>query len=112
MHPPHGQLTRLLVQRRILLLIFVCIPARRRFALVAEEGVVTHLAVDQGSIDLDETSAEAILSVLRPGAKPGAASVADEDGNSGAIAAVGVAAAAAAAYYYSVAGAGLAGLSL
>ena len=53
--------------------------AHRRFALVAEEGVVTHLAVDQGSIELDETSAEAILSVLRPNA---AVSVEEEERNS------------------------------
>ena len=82
--------------------------AHRRFALVAEEGVVTHLAVDQGSIELDETSAEAILSVLRPNA---AVSVEEEERNNGAIAAVAAAAAAAAAYYYYVGDAGLEGLA-
>jgi len=36
----------------------------KRFALVVDEGVVTHVAVDEGSIDLDVTSAEALLAVL------------------------------------------------
>ena len=38
----------------------------KRFALVAEEGVVTHLAVDEGDTEMVGTSAEEIMNVLRP----------------------------------------------
>ena len=35
-----------------------------RFALVAESGIVTHLAVDDGHVELRNTSAESIMEVL------------------------------------------------
>ena len=33
----------------------------KRFAIVADDGIVTHVAVDNGTIDLDTTSVESIL---------------------------------------------------
>lgn len=36
----------------------------KRFALVAESGIVTHLAVDDGHVELRNTSAESIMEVL------------------------------------------------
>merc|ERR1712224_406389 len=38
----------------------------QRFALVVEDGVVRHVAVDPGTMDLETTSAESILAVLKP----------------------------------------------
>jgi len=38
----------------------------KRFALIAENGVVTHVAVDEGDTEMIDTSAEAILQVLSP----------------------------------------------
>ena len=40
----------------------------KRFAVVIDEGVVSHIAVDEGSTEMDGTSAESILDVLKPGA--------------------------------------------
>jgi hypothetical protein len=37
----------------------------KRFALVLDDGIVTHVAVDEGSLALEATSAEAILDVLK-----------------------------------------------
>jgi len=38
----------------------------QRFALIVEDGVVRHVAVDPGTMELDTTSAESILAVLKP----------------------------------------------
>merc|ERR1719321_2555135 len=38
----------------------------QRFALVVEDGVVQHVAVDPGTMELNATSAESILAVLKP----------------------------------------------
>ena len=83
----------------------------KRFALIAQDGVVQHLAVDDGSIDLDQTSAESVLAVLsgKPqravtatGGGAGASVGAVDAGESNpAVAAASLAAiAAGAAYYY------------
>ena len=40
----------------------------KRFAMVLNEGVVEHLAVDAGDTEMEGTSAESILEVIRPGA--------------------------------------------
>jgi peroxiredoxin len=74
----------------------------KRFALVVDKGVVQHVAIDEGSIDLDVTSAEAILSYLQPAKGPAPlpskASTDDDDGAG--KAALLLAAVAAAGYYY------------
>jgi len=38
----------------------------KRFALVADNGVLTHVAVDEGETEMVDTSAEAILGILKP----------------------------------------------
>ena len=42
----------------------------KRFAMVLNDGVVEHLAVDAGETEMDATSAESLMAVLKPSAKP------------------------------------------
>ena len=79
----------------------------QRFAIVADNGVVQHIAIDDGSIDLDATSAESILAFLKSPAATAAKSTAaasttdDDDSNASAALLIAVPLLAAAAYYYS-----------
>ena len=94
----------------------------QRFAIVADNGVVQHIAIDDGSIDLDATSAESILAFLKsPAAKAAkkgpppakaktstaakstaaASTTDDDDSNASAALLLAVPLLAAAAYYYS-----------
>lgn len=73
----------------------------KRFALVASDGVVEHIAVDEGDTDLVSTSAESILEVLKPAASPLQKAAADAPkGSSEAALAFAALAALAATYYY------------
>lgn len=42
----------------------------QRFALIVEDGVVQHVAIDDGTIELDKTSVDSILAILGPKPKP------------------------------------------
>lgn len=52
----------------------------KRFALVAEDGKVVHLGVDEGLNDLDKASVQATLQYLDPGSPV----VTDDDGSASA----------------------------
>ena len=54
------------------------------------KGVVTHVAVDEGSIDLDVTSAETMLDVVRPTAKRSASALSADGDDSPPAAALGL----------------------
>ena len=78
----------------------------KRFALLCEDGVVAHVAVDEGMDDLIQTSAESQLKVVAPAPEPAALSVDFDDEQTKTLAAVGLlVAAGAAAYFYSSSGA-------
>ena len=69
----------------------------KRFALITDDGVVSHVAVDEGDTDMVDTSAEAILDIVTPQASALQRAGADLPPQSIALL---VAAAAAAVYIY------------
>ena len=71
----------------------------KRFALVLDEGVVKHVAVDEGMIAVEKTSAETIEKVL-PSVFPQSVAAQEDKEQQQGLVAVLLLAAAGIAYYY------------